>query len=175
MPPDPVLTTRLRLDVPTLDDAAGIFAILGDARTVEHNPSDRLADLVETRALVTRWIEHWGERSFGYWCVRQADDPRVIGYCGLKQMTVHAMPVLNLVYRFAPDAWGHGYATEAASAAVGWIEERRPGETVIARVRPDNTASTSVALKAGLQRDPDLDVMGEDGLDLAFTNRNRRK
>lgn len=175
MPHDPVLTTRLRLDVPVLTDAPGIFAILGDARTVEHNPSDRLADLAETRALVTRWIERWRERTFGYWCVRQADDPRIIGYCGLKQMTVHGMPVLNLVYRFTPEAWGRGYATEAASAAVGWVEERQPGATVIARVRPDNAASSRVAVKVGLQRDPDLDVMGQDGLDLAFTNRHRQQ
>ncbi|MEU4390536.1 GNAT family N-acetyltransferase [Kribbella sp. NPDC023855] len=164
-------TSRLVLSVPAAEDAEAIFTIAGDRATVAHNPSDLLADVVEAQELVNRWIQHWRDRGLGYWCVRETGQPRVIGYCGVKAMSAHGQPVLNLIYRFAPDVWGRGYATEAATAVVAGVAERHPDATIIARVRPANQGSQNVALKAGLRRDPAMDEPGEDGLDLAYTNR----
>lgn len=166
-------TDRLRLDPPEPSDVAAVLAIVGDPRTVEHNPSDLVSDLAEAEELVGRWIQHWELRGFGYWCVREAGRARLVGYCGVKRMLARERPVLNLIYRFRPEVWGHGYATEAARAAIAWAQTTQPGTTILARVRPDNVASRTVALKAGLSRDPDLDEDGEDGLDLAFTNARR--
>lgn len=166
-------TDRLRLDLPQPSDAAAVLAIAGDPRAVEHNPSDLVSDLAEAEELVGRWIQHWERRGFGYWCVREAERAPVVGYCGLKSMLAREQPVLNLIYRFHPDVWGQGYATEAARAAVSSARTDQPGATILARVRPDNLASRAVALKAGLSRDPALDEEGEDGPDLAFTTTAR--
>lgn len=163
-------TERLRLTQPTSTDSPGVLAILGDARTVEHNPAERLRDPGEAAELVARWARHWDEHGFGYWCVRESGSERLIGYVGVKRMLIHGRPVLNLVYRFVPEVWGRGLATEAASAVVSRALDEKPGETIVARVRPDNHASQNVALKAGLQRDPAMDCQGEDGLDWAFTS-----
>ena len=65
-------TERLRLTRPIATDSTGVFAILGDPRTVEHNPSDRLGDRGEAAELVARWDRHWDEHGFGYWCVRES-------------------------------------------------------------------------------------------------------
>lgn len=166
-------TARLQLDVPTPEDAPAILAVVGDPRAVEHNPSDLVADLHEARDLVGRWIRHWLDRGFGYWCVREVGQPQVVGYCGLKTSTAKGLSVLNLIYRFTPDVWGRGYATEAATAAIAWGTEHQPSTPIVARVRPDNAASQNVALKAGLRRDHAMDDEGEDGQDLAYTNRLR--
>ncbi len=152
-------------------DSAGVFAILADPRTVEHNPSDRLEDLGGAAELVSRWIRHWEEHGFGYWCVRESGSDHIIGYAGVKWMVMHGRPVLNLVYRFAPEVWGQGFATEAAAAVVSRACDEMPAETIVARVRVDNRSSQHVALKTGLQRDATMDCQGEDGLDWAFTNR----
>ena len=64
-------------------------------------------------------------------------------------MLMHGRPVLNLVYRFVPEVWGRGFATEAAAAVVSRTLDEMPAETIVARVRPDNRASQNVALKAG--------------------------
>ena len=164
-------TARLVLEVPRIEEAPQILAIAGDPRTTVHNPSDHVADLPEASHLVDRWLQHWAQHGLGYWCVREHDATEVVGYCGLKRMTAAGQPVLNLLYRFRPEVWGRGYATEAASAVVAWGARHRPGETILARVRPDNLASQRVALRAGLRRDPALDEPGEDGGDLAFSNR----
>ena len=76
-------TERLRLTRPLATDSAGVFAILGNPRTVEHNPSDRLEDRVEAAELVVRWVRHWDEHGFGYWCVRESGSDRIIGYAGV--------------------------------------------------------------------------------------------
>ena len=164
-------TARLTLDVPTGEDVPQILAIAGDPRTTVHNPSDHVTDLPEARRLIDRWLQHWAQHGLGYWCVREHDATEVVGCCGLKRMTAAGQPVLNLLYRFRPEVWGRGYATEAASAVVAWGSRHRPGETILARVRPDNLASQRVALRAGLRRDPAFDEPGEDGDDLAFSNR----
>jgi ribosomal-protein-alanine N-acetyltransferase len=87
-------------------------------------------------------------------------------------MLVRGRPVLNLVYRFVPDVWGRGFATEVAAAVVSRVMGDMPTETVVARVRPDNLPSQNVALKAGLQRDVTMDCEGEDGVDWVFTGRD---
>ncbi len=167
----PEMTTeRLRMTRPRATDSAGVFAILGDARTVKHNPSDRLEDRAESVELVARWVRHWDEHGFGYWCVRQSGSDRIIGYAGVKRMVIHGRPVLNLVYRFAPETWGRGFATEVAAAVVSRVADEMPAETIVARVRPDNRSSQNVALKVGLQRDMAMDCQGEDGPDWAFTS-----
>lgn len=130
-----------------------------------------MVDLDDASALVDRWIRHWHDRGFGYWCVRQTGRSPVVGYCGVKGALLHDQPVMNLIYRFHPVVWGCGYATEAVRAAVAWAEAHGPDTAIVARVRPDNTSSQRVALRAGLQREPLWDDQGEDGLDLVFSNR----
>ena len=164
-------TERLALTRPRASDAAGVLAVLGDPRTVAHNPSDRLAGPDEATALVERWVRHWEEHGFGYWCVREQGADDVVGYAGVKRMEVHGRPVLNLVYRLVPEVWGRGLATEAAAAVLARVAVERPTETVVARVRPRNLASRQVALKIGLRRDEALDCEGEDGLDHVYSSR----
>ncbi|VXB49021.1 GNAT family N-acetyltransferase [Nocardioides sp. AX2bis] len=166
-----VTTERLCLTRPVAADAAGVFAVLGDLRTTGYNPSDALRDLVGAAALVATWDRHWEEHGFGYRCVREPGLDRVIGYAGVKRASMGGRPVLNLVYRFVPEVWGRGLATEAASAVVSTARDDMPTETIVARVRPGNRASQGVALKAGLRRDASMDCQGEDGLDWVFASR----
>ena len=84
-------------------------------------------------------------------------------------------PVLNLVCRLVPDAWGRGLGAEAVASVVSRVTAEMPTAVTLARVRPENVASQNVAVKAGLHRDTALDDPGEDGLDWAYTNRDLRR
>ncbi|WP_344060819.1 GNAT family N-acetyltransferase [Terrabacter lapilli] len=170
--PDRLPTARLSLRRPAQADAVAVLGILSDPAVVQHNPSERVTELEDVEVLMRHWLAHWERHGFGNCCVFETPTGRLIGNCGVRWMTMHGDRVLNLMYRFDPSTWGHGYATEAAGALVHWAQDSIPGELVVARIRPTNLASQRVATKIGLRRDPAFDDEGEDGGDWAFTDRS---
>lgn len=168
-----ILTARLSLRRPTPADIDVIYAIHCDPRACAHNPADMLATPADAEYLYHRWDEHWQRHGFGYWAIRPRHTPDAsepLGFCGIKVMQFKDREIVNLFYRLDPSAWGNGLATESATAVVNWATAHLPGHPVIARVRPDNTASLRVAARTGLRRTEHLDSLGEDGLDLIFTS-----
>lgn len=166
-----LLTTRLALRRPTPSDVDAIYRIHHDPMACAHNPADMLTTHADAEDLYRRWDQHWHRHGFGYWVVhlREAGAQRgILGFCGLKLMRLQDREVLNLFYRLDPVAWGNGIATEAATAVVSWATTKLPYRPVIARVRPDNVASATVAERTGLRRAAHLDTAGEDGLDWIF-------
>ncbi|MEU8892385.1 GNAT family N-acetyltransferase [Streptomyces sp. NPDC048442] len=55
----------------------------------------------------------------------------------------------ELGYLFLPQAWGHGYAVEACTAALGWFAEVLPGEPVVLCTQTANDRSMRLAAKLG--------------------------
>ena len=53
--------------------------------------------------------------------------------------------------------WGHGYATEAARAALNDAFIRMRLDEVVAYIAPDNPRSQAVMTRLQLQRDPSRD------------------
>ena len=89
------MTHPARADVPV------VYEITSDPRVVKHNPSGRLGSLAEAEALVKHWMNYWQQFGFGYWCVREAERSKVIGFCGIKVVKFQDAEGLNLLYRFA--------------------------------------------------------------------------
>jgi len=144
-----VLTTErlvLRRLRPT--DLDAVFAIHADPRTNAFNPRGPDRTLDDARERLAGWIAHWDEHGFGYWAIERRDQPGVIGVGGVQLRD----GVLNLYYRFAVEAWGHGFATEMAEAARGFA--RQDGRRLVALIRPDNAPSIKVAERIGLRRVP---------------------
>ena len=110
------------------------------------------------------WSGHW-EQGLGYWIVEESVLGRPIGVCGVKAVDLHGRPSWNLLYRFLPEAWGNGYASEAARASIEAAAQVDASRPVVARIRPANSGSAPVAETIGLVRRPDLDLDGEDGRD----------
>nr|WP_188307862.1 GNAT family N-acetyltransferase [Streptomyces sp. CBMA123] len=161
-------TSRLSLRRPVEGDVDAVLAIHRDPDACRHNPSDALTTRAEAEERHGRWDALWRARGFGYWTVRSREASPVLGFCGVKPMDLAGRPVLNLFYRFAPAAWGHGYAAEAATAVVTWAATHAPELPLIARIRPENLPSQRVALRAGLHRAEHLDGPGCDGFDWIY-------
>ena len=149
---------RLILRRPEASDAAAMFRIHGDPETNRYNPAGPAPDLAASEETLRAWLRQWAEDGFSYWAVRLLGDPEIIGFGGIRRMTLRDRDILNLYYRFAPTAWGHGYATEVAREAVSHARAHLPMLPTVARVRAENVASIRTAERAGLARRPDLDT-----------------
>ncbi|HLJ80275.1 MAG TPA: GNAT family N-acetyltransferase [Ktedonobacterales bacterium] len=153
-----VRTERLVLRQPTSDDGAAMFAIHGDPQTNQYNPAGPDPDLATSEEALHEWLRQWDEEGFGYWAVTLPMDGAVIGFGGVRSIRWRDRDILNLYYRFTPSAWGHGYATETARAAVELAWTHIPALPIVARVRAVNVPSVRTAERAGLLRRPDLDT-----------------
>ncbi|MGZ4599252.1 GNAT family N-acetyltransferase [Oryzihumus sp.] len=148
---EPWLTTRrLTLRRPGFGDVDRVFAIHGNPLTYRHHPSSRMASPDQAFGLLAAWTDHWEAHNFGYASVQLREGGALVGFAGAKNQTILGQSVLNMYYRFDPGAWGHGYATEAAVAVVGWLRAHHPELPVVARVATNNPSSIRVAQRAGL-------------------------
>ncbi len=104
------------------------------------------------------------ERGFGHWAVETLAG-EWIGYCGVMPSKAgHALGEhLSAGWRLKRSAWGFGYATEAARAALADIFDRGLADEVLAYTAPDNLRSQAVMDRLGLQRDPARDFSMDDG------------
>lgn len=153
-----VRTDRLILSRPRADDGAAMFRIHGDPATNRYNPAGPAPDLAASEETLRAWLRQWAEDGFSYWAVRLLNAPEIIGFGGVRRMTWRDRDILNLYYRFAPTAWGHGYATEVAREAARLAHAHLPALPIVARVRAENAASIRTAERAGLTRRSDLDT-----------------
>jgi ribosomal-protein-alanine N-acetyltransferase len=72
-------------------------------------------------------------------------------------------PGLEIGWRLVRDAWGQGYASEAARAALADIFAHTDADEVISFTLPTNTRSLAVMARLGLTRDPGRDFAYETG------------
>jgi ribosomal-protein-alanine N-acetyltransferase len=157
--PDGVLLRRL-----TPDDAPGVLAVHGDPRVYMHDPHETHPDLAHTRRFLAPMLEHWATHGFGYWVVllpgsawpggvrgsHTADNGRVVaGLGGVQHHRVDGQPVLNVYFRFAPEAQGRGLAGTVLRQIALLAPDVAPGRDVVVRTRPANAAARRVAVRAG--------------------------
>jgi ribosomal-protein-alanine N-acetyltransferase len=108
-------TERLEAWRPSETSGSLLEAIFGDPRTAATLGGIRSAE--QSTAILRRFLAHWVAHGYGPWIITQRGVGWPIGYAGLLHTTEGAAGV-ELLYAFLPDAWGHGYATEAARAVV---------------------------------------------------------
>ncbi|ADO69558.1 GNAT family N-acetyltransferase [Stigmatella aurantiaca] len=156
-----VTTERLLLRAVHDSDVEAVFALHGDPETSRYSVSGPMRSLDAARKQLDVWLGDWSSRGIGYWGVERRDDPGVaVGFGGLRHKVIDGQQVLNLAYRFAPKAWGSGYATELARAALELAREHLPETPVVAVIHPENEASIRVATRLGMRLDRIIDHEG---------------
>jgi RimJ/RimL family protein N-acetyltransferase len=131
-----------------LDELAAVFA----QPEVWRFPYGRGLTRDETAGFLDHQRREWDECGFGCWIVRTLTDGRVIGYLGLSVPTFlpAILPAVEVGWRLEPEAWGHGYATEGATAALDEAFATLQLERVCSLPQADNPPSARVAERLGL-------------------------
>lgn len=110
-----------------------------------------IKDEVETRAYLEWNLNHWDDHGFGLWILRERPDGPAIGRAQLRHLDVEGQDEIEVGYSFHPEYWGHGLATEIATACVNLGREQLGLRSIVAITLPDNLASKRVLTKAGLE------------------------
>lgn len=90
----------------------------------------------------------WFERSHGMFAVLDRSGGGFLGRAGLKYWPQFDETEVGWVLR--RDAWGHGYATEAARACLDWGFAALDVPYLTAMIHPENEASNRVARRLGM-------------------------
>lgn len=158
------MDTRLICRLPLQSDLDFLFQLYADPRTAALSPVLAFGSLDDTQQMLNEWIKHWQAHDFGPWMIALRDSPGQLIGCGGVSMRDFAGECLpNLWYRFTPEVWGNGYATEFASAAISNCRELHRFKELQALVLAKNVASIRVLEKLGLRAHGELP--GTNGAD----------
>ncbi len=127
-----------------------------------------LGDKLDEAGMRAAWGRLQGyARDYGhtFWLLERKPDGghlagEVLGFCGLKRSNVVDQKVTGMVeigWRLREDAWGRGYAKEAAIASLDLGFGEFKASEIVALTVTGNEASWGLMKRLGMQRREDLD------------------
>jgi len=90
-----------------------------------------------------------------FWAIERRVDGAFLGFCGLKPGPA-GTPIsgdIEIGWRLRRDAWGQGYAREAARASLDWGWANLEVPEIVAITVPANTPSWGLMERLGMTRD----------------------
>lgn len=107
------------------------------------------------------------ERDYGhtFWLIERKSDGALLGFCGLKRVNSDGAPNpgdFEVGWRLREDAWGRGYAKEAAIASLDLAFNRFGAPHVVALTIAANEPSQGLMKRLGMRRREDMDFESTD-------------
>jgi len=150
-------TARLILRQWRPEDRGPFAALNADPVVMEHFPSTLTR--AESDAYADRAEAGITANGYGLFAVEVKGGAPFIGYVGLTALNpaVPYAPAIEIGWRLARDAWGHGYASEAASAVLRHGFEVLDLDEIVSITATTNLRSAAVMQRIGLLADPSKD------------------
>lgn len=146
----PLQTPRLLLRPWRDEDLAPYAALNADPEVMRHFPA--LLSREESDAQAERIRANFEARGWGLWAVEVKGGAPFIGFVGLAVPGFEApfMPATEIGWRLARSAWGQGYASEAARAALGFGFAQLGLEAIVSFTALGNQRSRAVMERIGM-------------------------
>ena len=151
-------SARLRLRPFRAADVDAQAAMMADEEVMRHIGGKPLSREEAWRKLLCGHAL-WDLLGYGYWAVERRADGRMIGQLGFADFKRDMAPGIEglpeMGWLFASEAFGQGYASEAAAAALAWADASLGAAEIVAIIDSTNAASIRVAEKAGFSERQD--------------------
>ncbi len=143
-------TDRLILRKPAAHDVEQLTAFYVSDRSAMAGGSVSYPEAV-TRAYAV--LGHWVHRGYGLFAITLKTDNTTIGMAG--PYFPPGRPETEIGWVLYDGYEGHGYATEAAIAVIGYAKRELHWDQIVHYIDKDNTPSIAVAERVGAYLDPD--------------------
>ena len=138
-------TDRLVLRPPLAEDLDGFAVLMGSEE------SSRFIGGVQPRPVAWRILASvagaWALNGFGMFSVIEKSTGQWVGRLGPWQP--EGWPGQEIGWALVKSAWGKGYATEGAAAAMGWAFDSLNWTETVHGIYPENHPSKAVARRLG--------------------------
>ncbi len=134
----------------TLDDAKQYQPLVTLPEVLRYTGESPQSSLDDVREILrTRPLRDYALHGFGRMACIEKCSGRLVGFSGLKYLD--DLQEVDVGYRFLPECWGKGYATQSAQALMRAGAERYGITRIVGLVQPANAASVRVLRKLGLE------------------------
>lgn len=163
-----ILTDRLILRGASEADREAHAAMMADPEVMHDYPAPLTRAEADQR--FDRHLSALARDGFGKWTVRRRSDDAYLGFTGVSPLWPELPPApgLEIGWRLVHAAWGQGYASEAARAALYDIFARTTVDEVIAYTNPTNARSQAVMRRLGMRRETARDFERPSGPSVVF-------
>lgn len=160
----PELTTeRLRLRPFRAGDHDAAHRIMAAPETFEFSERGPMSS-DESWSRLLRHAGNWALLGYGMFAVVEQSSGRIVGEVGHADFRRGLGPsfdgVPEATWTLAPDAWGCGYAIEAAGAAHAWLRGSLGHSRTVCLVHRDNRRSIRLAARLGYRAFDEIDYRG---------------
>jgi RimJ/RimL family protein N-acetyltransferase len=135
-------------------DAEGLFELSTDPEVMRHFPGPATREQIG--GMVERHRQSLASGRPGLFATAVKDTGTFIGFVGLAEPRFEApfTPCVEIGWRLRRDAWGHGYATEAAEAVLAHGFETLHLPEIVSFTTVANEPSRAVMRRLGMHHDP---------------------
>ncbi|MBI2169126.1 MAG: GNAT family N-acetyltransferase [Actinobacteria bacterium] len=147
-----VQTKRLTLRRFAAEDLGALEALFAKPEVWQF-PYGRGLTREETGTFLDAQLREWDGCGFGCWLAIEHATDRVVGYAGLSVPTFlpEVLPAVEVGWRFDPNVWGRGYASESAAAALDQAFTTLGLDEVCSIPEAQNERSSRVAERLGMR------------------------
>lgn len=150
----PIITERLILRKLTGADVDNIFLLDSNPDVMKYVGVPPSSSREESAKMIENILNQYEKNGTGRLAVIEKETNKFTGWSGIKLLTDEVngfKNVYELGYRFLPEFWGKGYATESARASLDLAFNQLNTEKIYAYADVENQSSNSILTKLGFE------------------------
>jgi len=165
--PTTIETERLLMRPLNMNDVDALYKLDSDPLVMKYLGNRPVKNLDEVNFYLKTILRQYELYDIGRWAVMEKSTREMIGWAGLKYMNEETnghKDFYDVGYRFRPEFWGKGYATEATNAWIDYAKKYLNIQTLYASAHIENIASQNVLKKCGFieKGEYNFEMYGED-------------